>query len=447
MSITSLGAKFAPLAAFTFAAILSGCDGANVAPSSPSAPVDTVASFMVASDLHYMSPALLTDTSTADFHAYLAADRKMLVQSPALLQSFLDSARAAKPRFVLLTGDLTKDGEKRSHQDLADSLATLRAQGISVYVIPGNHDVYNPEAEAFGPAGASATPSVTDVEFAAIYRECGFGQAIARDTASLSYVVDLMPGVRLLAMDPVRWRDNIGAAKETVGGRFLPQTVDWIRAQLRAAKADGKVVVGAMHHGLVEHFAGQSTNPVSADYVVAGFDSLGRIFAEEGLRVVFTGHFHANDIATRAVGQATLADIETGSLVTSPSPFRHGTISGSTLSVKASRIRGIRQDLGGASFETWSANFLLTGMTSLSRYTLQTQFGLDSTTAKQLAPVVASAYAAHYAGDETMDPTTTATVTHLASLNDPSASFLANALKALRTDLAPEDGAGTFSLR
>lgn len=443
------GAKNALILPFVLLGLLSGCDDSKNTTSPDTDTVDTTATFLVGSDLHYMSPSLLTDTSTADFHAYLAADRKMLVQSPALLHSFLDSVRAAKPRFVLLTGDLTKDGEKRSHQDLADSLATLRALGIAVYVIPGNHDVHNPESESYGPSGAVATPSVTAAEFASIYAACGYDQAIARDESSLSYVVDLMPGVRLLALDPVRWLDNIGAAKEKVGGRFQPATVEWIKAQLRAAKADGKAVVGAMHHGIVEHFQGQSTNPVSTDYVVAGFDSLGRIFFDEGLRVVFTGHFHANDIASRAFATGTLTDIETGSLVTSPSPFRSGTIQGTTLSVHSSRIRAISQDLGGAPFETWSANFLLSGMTSLSRYTLQMEFGLDSSLAKSLAPVVASAYVAHYAGDETMDPTTAGTVSLLESqaATDPSAAFLAGALRSLRTDLAPSDAAGTFSLR
>lgn len=443
----SLVARFAPLAAGFFIAFLAGCDSSKDSISPASAEADTVASFVVGSDLHYMSPALLTDTSTADFHAYLASDRKMLVQSPALLHSFLDSIRAAKPRFVLLTGDLTKDGEKRSHQDLADSLETLRSLGIAVYVVPGNHDVHNPEAESYGSAGAASTPPVTAAEFATIYNSCGYGQAIARDTASLSYVVDIMPGVRLLAMDPIRWRDNIGVLKETVGGRFLPQTMAWIRTQLRAAKADGKVVVGAMHHGVVEHFAGQSTNPISADYVVAGFDSVGKAFVAEGLHVVFTGHFHANDIATRSMEQGTLTDIETGSLVTAPSPYRKGSIHGTTISVETSAIREISQNLGGASFVEWSKTFLLTGMTQISHYTLTTQFGVDTTTARSLAPVVASAYAKHYSGDETMDPTSSGTIALLESKGTASATFLGTSLKALLTDPAPSDASGSFSLR
>lgn len=437
----------AGICALLAAGLLASCDDKTTADPAPQEDgTDAERSFVVASDLHYLSPALMTDTSTADFKAYMDADRKMLVQSPALLHSVLDSVRSELPDFVLLTGDLTKDGEKRSHQDLADSLATLRRLGVAVYVIPGNHDVHNPEAEAYGPSGAEETESVTASEFAAIYHDCGFDQAIARDTASLSYVVDIAPGLRLLALDPVRWRDNIGASKETVGGRFLPQTSAWIRAQLAQAKADGRTVVGAMHHGIVEHFEGQATNPVSADYVVAGHDSLREIFVEGGLRVVFTGHFHANDIAVASVGSSSLVDIETGSLVTAPSPFRRGRIADGTLTVSSSRVREIAQNVGG-DFQTWARTWLLSGMTGLSAYTLRTQFGVDSASAASLAPVVASAYMAHYAGDEAMDNASSQTISLLRSQGTTGSLFLAGAMQSLLSDLAPADSAGSFPLR
>lgn len=422
-----------------------GCDK-SADPSSPAAEADSTASFVVASDLHYCSPSLMTDTSSSAFHQYLLLDRKMIVQSPALLHSFLDSVRARRPKLVLLTGDLTKDGEKKSHQEMADSLATLRRLGIQVYVIPGNHDVANPESRSYNGAAAAETPNVTAAEFAALYHDCGYDQALSRDTASLSYVVEPVPGLWLFAMDPTRWRDNVAGGTETVGGRFLPQTVAWIRARLEAARSGGKVVVGAMHHGIVEHFAGQSTNPISADYVVAGFDSLGNLFASKGMHVVFTGHFHANDIATRAFASGSLTDIETGSLVTSPSPFRSGVVSSrGTLSVASSRIGRIQ---GMDDFPTWSANFLATGMTQLSFLTLTTQFGVDSTTAATLAPISAAAYAAHYAGDEPGVPASVSPVlAQVAQAGGATGALLSQSIQALYTDLAPADGAGTFDLR
>lgn len=427
-------------------ALFHGCDDTTKSTTSTDQEGSTPVSFMVASDVHYLSPALMADTSSEDFRAYMASDRKMIVQSPALLHSFLDSVRAAKPDFLLLTGDLTKDGEKRSHQDLADSLATLRRAGIAVYVIPGNHDVRNPEAEDYRAGGSVKTENVTETEFASIYRDCGFGQAIARDSASLSYVARIGAGVRLLALDPTRWRDNVGSDKETVGGRFLPSTCAWIRAQLAEAGAAGDLVVGAMHHGIVEHFAGQATNPISADYVVAGADSLRRIFAGGGMRVVFTGHFHAQDIATVAVGSSSLTDVETGSLVTSPSPFRRGRIEGGTVSVSSGRIREIVPGVGG-DFQAWSRGWLLSGMTSLSARMLQEDFGVDSVHASALAPAVALAYATHYAGDESMPASIAQTISSTRASGMEGASFLADALASLFTDPSPADSAGSFPAR
>lgn len=38
---------------------------------------------------------------------------------------------------LLIPGDLTKDGEKQSHTELAEKLAKLNRHGIQVFVIPG----------------------------------------------------------------------------------------------------------------------------------------------------------------------------------------------------------------------------------------------------------------------------------------------------------------------
>jgi len=434
------------LLALAIALTLSSCDSSSTSAVATTADTKVSATFMVGSDLHYFSPSLLTSTASADYHAYLAGDRKMIAESPALLHSFLDSARKVRPSFVLLTGDLTKDGEEKSHQDLADSLATLKALGIKVYVLPGNHDVYNPESMSYASAGATKVANVSDARFAAIYHDFGYGEALSRDTASLSYVAEPVPGLWILAMDACRWKDNVGAASETVGGRFLPQTVAWIKARLAEAKAKGKVVVGGMHHGINEHFAGQSTNPISKDYVVAGFDSLGTAFTAAGLKVVFTGHFHANDIASRATASGSLVDIETGSLVTSPSPFRLGSIADSVLTVRSSRIREIRYDLGGQNFVDYSSNYLLTGMKAISVYTL-VGMGVDSAIANMLAPTIAGSYAAHYAGDEVMPASAVQTVGLLKSQATENSLYLASSIQALYTDAAPADSAGNFPLR
>ena len=431
---------------------ISACD--NSSNSAASTPISSSgnsdsASIMVASDLHYFSPSLMTDTGSAALKAYLQEDRKMLLQSPELLHAFLDSVRARRPGILLLTGDLTKDGEAQSHQDMADSLAKLRGMGIKIYVIPGNHDVMNPESQQYASDAATAADNVSSTTFAKIYADCGFNQAIARDTASLSYVVEPVSGVWILALDACRWKDNVPGGTETVGGRYLPQTVTWIKAQLDSAKAKGKTVVGMMHHGILEHFTGEATNTLSKDYVVAGHDSLAQMFAQKGLHVMFTGHFHANDIAQKVFGTDTLTDIETGSLVTAPSPFRYGTLGYNTLSVNTSLIRSVPAGTPGVTgdFQTWSHNFLISGMSAMATYQFINTYKLDTANATTLGVVVANAYAAHYAGNESGVPSTVAPViTKLNAMGDIGVYF-ASTITALFTDLAPADDKGIFGLR
>src|ERR1035437_7013172 len=81
--------------------------------------------FMVISDIHYFDPSLFTLPANAYFKAYLAADRKLIIESSAILNNVLASVVAEKPDFLLITGDLTKDGEKIDHQKLAELFKAL----------------------------------------------------------------------------------------------------------------------------------------------------------------------------------------------------------------------------------------------------------------------------------------------------------------------------------
>ena len=63
----------------------------------------------VLSDIHYMSPTMIKDTE--DFTTALNSDRKMLTESDAINLELLDAVREDKPDVLLISGDLTKDGE------------------------------------------------------------------------------------------------------------------------------------------------------------------------------------------------------------------------------------------------------------------------------------------------------------------------------------------------
>ncbi len=56
---------------------------------------------------------------------------------------------AGYPDILLVTGDLSSEGELASHQGFASQMKRLEDAGIAVFVIPGNHDLYNYSAMSF----------------------------------------------------------------------------------------------------------------------------------------------------------------------------------------------------------------------------------------------------------------------------------------------------------
>ena len=98
----------------------------------------------ILADIHYYAPELGTTGSA--FQDYLAGDRKMLVESKTTLASAIHSIKQSNAQIVLICGDLTKDGELLCHQQVAQALRQLTSVGKKVFVINGNHDIYNPAA-------------------------------------------------------------------------------------------------------------------------------------------------------------------------------------------------------------------------------------------------------------------------------------------------------------
>lgn len=280
--------------------------------------VNQVKQMGVISDVHIMAPELLKKDGKA-FQAYLAHDRKLLQQGPELLDSICNRLIAAHTQVLLITGDLTKDGEKVSHQYLVDHyLKRLNDNGIRVFVIPGNHDVNNPNARIFDGENTPRTETVSADEFADIYKDYGYGDAIARDKNSLSYVAQLDSRTRLIAIDACKYEENNYDKDICVtGGRIKPETMNFIREQMADAKFKGYKVIAMMHHGIVKHWDGQDR--MMKDYLIDNWEHDAKVLSDMGIKVVFTGHFHSQDVATMKGG---LSDVETGSTVSYPNPYR-----------------------------------------------------------------------------------------------------------------------------
>lgn len=397
----------------------------------------------VMSDIHFLDPTLLTNGAAQGvaFQTYLNFDPKLIEFSGPVLMKAIAEIVAAKPDVLLVPGDLTKDGEKVSHETMAILLKQVSNHGIKVFVIPGNHDINNPEAVAYDGNSSSPVPSISANEFANIYSGFGYEDAISRDNNSLSYICQPFNKVWILGIDDCKYYLNSTSA--IVSGVIKDGTMKWILERLAEAKKKNITVLAMMHHGITEHYAGQAT--LDPGYVTDNREANADALAEAGLRVLFTGHYHANDIAMWVKGNNVLFDIETGSLVTPPSPFRIITMDPNSMYIDTKHITSIDVTFPpGLDFLTYSNMFLTGHMDGIFTYMLSNApYSLDPGIAAGIAPLFRNAFMAHYAGDEHITPEEQAQNDYVAGL----APQLGIVLHRLWTDLPPSDNQYSIDMR
>ena len=322
----------------------------------------------VLSDLHFMDPSLLQADGSA-FQMYLLKDPKLLQESGAILQQIIRRLIIEKPDLVLITGDLTKDGELISHQGIITQLETLTANHIGVLVVPGNHDISNPDAKIFDGDNTTPAEGITTEDFQSLYADYGFNTAISRDENSMSYVSEPFKNLRILALDANEYYNNTETVCVTAGN-IKDGTMEWAKAQLADAKAKGITVIGMMHHGLLEHFPGEAM--LFADYLVNDYEAKADELTEAGLKVIFTGHFHSHDAVERKSANGSIVDIETGSPVIYDSPYRIMNLSDGKLSIRTEHIDKITYPgFNGISFSKYEEAFSRNGIEIQAYYMLQ----------------------------------------------------------------------------
>ena len=282
----------------------------------------------VISDLHVMAPQLLIKEGSA-IEDYMARDRKMLRESAEILDALVVNILDLKPDLVLVTGDLTKDGERVSHQLVASQLQRLVDAGTQVLVIPGNHDINNPDAKIYDGDDTVPADTISRSEFADIYRNMGYDEQSQRDPDTLSYCRDMNDKLTILAIDACMDRLNTfiahGDARDhtKASGSLEASSQQWLVEQATQAQAAGKRVIAMMHHHLVPHF--HMENTLAAPYMVDCSGQLCRQLVDAGVHVIFTGHLHISDIGQTTYRSGQMVEIATASAVGYPCQWRVAT--------------------------------------------------------------------------------------------------------------------------
>lgn len=394
------------ISAILFLSILAGCGGNTVEAdlqflSDPSMKKYTGQAvtwpntrFAVFTDTHLHSSDL--GTAGKAFDEYIAADRKLLKESDEILAAGIDAINNENLDFVIVPGDLTKDGEVINHERFVSYIEKLKP-GVKAFVVPGNHDVDNHDAVKYTGDTTEKVDSVTSAQFKDMYDKYGYGDAIYHDEHSLSYVAEPVEGLWLLALDSCLWRANTEGHHPHVDGQFTDATLEWIEKMLIQAADSEKAVIAFMHHGIMEHYPTNEKN--YGEYVVNHADTVARLLAFYGVRTVFTGHFHAQDITMKEFPQdgTVIYDIETGSFVTWPCPYRVVSIENQQMQITSTRIEAIASMPQG--FQEHARQYVYDGTVGMANDALE-GYNVSEKGMEVLSPQIANAYLAHLEGDE-----------------------------------------------
>ena len=183
-----------------------------------------VENIMLGTDIHYFSDSL-TDGGLRFQEMVEYGDGKVVTYIDQITDAFLDEVVKLRPDVLVLSGDLTLNGEKASHKDLAEKL----------------HRVENNGEERF-PAEYT-----TPEEFRQIYQAFGYDEAASEDPNSLSYLYELDENTWLLMIDSCQY-----SPVNKVGGAISEATYEWIEQQLEAAWDAGVEIIPIAHHNLLD---------------------------------------------------------------------------------------------------------------------------------------------------------------------------------------------------
>lgn len=233
----------------------------------------------VASDLH-LDPDNTDKTNAVSETVY----------NMEIVDALLWDARRQEAEILLLTGDLVNGGREAKHAALAAKLHAAEEEGLRIYVLPGNHDLY----------------PVNQTTFTAYYADFGYSDAFSRDPASLSYSV-IVDDLMLLMLDTAGYDPHaidFSAGLANAGSMGLlsgssqdlaflsEQTLSWVKSMLEEARDRNLFVLCAGHYNLL---APISRQPGSGYYVRNG-EQLTALLQEFHIPLYLSGHMHLRGV-------------------------------------------------------------------------------------------------------------------------------------------------------
>ncbi len=350
---------------------------------------------MVMSDTHVLAPSLVGNTE--DFSHDTKYNRKMFKESSAVMEAQLKEVERQKPDVLLISGDLTKDGELESHKYFAKRLEETKKKvpNLKIYVTNGNHDINNSKAKNYNTGGAAKAATKTSPAdfrntYSVTYKDSSI---IAKYTATtsgksgqLSYAARPKPGYTVLVIDTGRYSaDNTSNGKDEhqTSGQISKDLEAWVLKQIRAAKDRGDTIIGMEHHNIVPHFSWEPE--MRPEFLINDYSRLSKEYADAGLHFMFSGHMHSQDVAKLTTSSGNVFyDVETGAGVNYSSPLRQVSVE------RKAKNGSVTETMTAATIDNLSASYTDTDGSTVQIDNIKT-YGekqiISKTLAKQCARV------------------------------------------------------------
>lgn len=299
-------------------------------------------SFFLVTDPHYFELSL--GGSGEAYEKRSITDQKCVAETSAIIDSAVEQLIADQDtNTILIAGDLVYRGEVESHKGLLKRLERLEENGKATYLITARHDYGGDPCCGFVGDKCIPVEGMPRENLRDFYHHYGFDQAIS-EHKSLSYVVQLTDGIRLLALN------CDGDCKDFKG--IWDDQMEWALEQIKAAHDSGNYIFAMTHYPLIPF------SPVMnliGDAKLTDWETVATKFADAGLDLIFTGHMHAQAV-TEYVSKSgnKITDVLTGCLVGCPSSYRKVTfLEDNSIDIKSYTVNDFDWDKDGKTAEEY----------------------------------------------------------------------------------------------
>ncbi len=289
----------------------------------------TTLKFYLLTDTHYFEESLGAEGKA--YEEYMKTEAFYLKESSAINKAVFKKLKEDKEtELIIIPGDLSKDGEYESHKSLIRELNALKDAGKKIFVLTAGHD-FNETGRGYKNDEFVGSKGTEFKELYNFYYEFGYKDALSIDKETLSYIAEIAPNIRLLALNC----DSKRECKGLIDERLL----NWAKEQLQKAKEDGVYTIAMCHYPVIPSVP---VFDLVGDAHVKNWREIASFLADNGVELVLTGHMHIQSINEFTTQNGNnLYDICTATTVGTPGKYRKIEIAeDGTMNVKSINVEG-----------------------------------------------------------------------------------------------------------